>query len=314
MVFISFYYGLNDTVLWAKTMEKREVFLPVRQTDLDIDLLRCFVAVVESNGFTAASKRLLRTQSAVSIQIKKLEERIGQKLFERDKRAIGLTEHGEILLGYARRMLRLNDETVQRFVETDVQGVLRLGIVEYLAPHRLPDIISKLRSLYRHLDLRLRIDLSSRLLTELEMNNLDVVIAAQDENMPQGIKLFEEELCWAAGSAELPDPTQPLPLAFLPPPCFYREAATQALEKINRPWFCAVTTMNIAGVQAAVNAGLAVGVLSRTSVLSSMKVLGPDNLFPQLPKFDVAVFTNEKIRNAASKPIINDLVQELNRP
>lgn len=286
----------------------------MKQNNLDIDLLRCFVAVVEARGFTAASKTLFRTQSAVSIQIKKLEERIGQKLLERDKKSICLTEHGEIFLGYARRMLRLNDETVQRFSETEIQGILRLGIVEYLAPHRLPGIVARLRAIYPQLDLRLRIDLSSSLLDDLKMGNLDIVIAAQNENRQQGSTLFEEQLCWATGAAELPDPSQPLPLAFLPPPCFYREAAIQQLENIDRRWFCAVTTMNISGVQAAVNAGLAIGVLGQSSVLPSMKILGPDDLFPQLPKFNVAIFANAKEKKTAVQPIIDDLIQGLMNP
>ena len=194
---------------------------------------------MEAGGFTAAAKTLLRTQSAVSVQIKRLEETIGQKLFERNKRSPVLTEQGEMLLGYAHRMLKLNDETVLRLTETEIEGTLRLGVVEYLAPHRLPEIISKLRRAYPRLDLRLRIDLSSKLHSELEEGKLDVIIAARSEGEDQGKELFREQLCWATGPLGLPDPESPVPLAVLPPPCFYRQAAIQSLDQQGRPWYCA---------------------------------------------------------------------------
>lgn len=276
----------------------------MRRVNLDIDLLRCFATVVEAGGFTAAAKTLLRTQSAVSVQIKRLEEAIGHKLFERNKRSPVLTEQGEMLLGYAHRMLKLNDETVLRLTETEIEGTLRLGIVEYLAPHRLPLIISKLRRAYPRLDLRLRVDLSSKLHSELEEGKLDVIIAARNESEDQGKELFREQLCWATGSLGIPDPEKPVPLAVLPPPCFYRQAAIQSLDQQGRPWYCAVTTMNISGVQSVIQAGLAVGVLSKSSLLPSMTVLGPEDGFPLLPKFSLGVFSNNYDNKFAIEPLI----------
>jgi DNA-binding transcriptional LysR family regulator len=283
----------------------------MRQINLDLDLLHCFVTVVEAGGFTAASERLLRTQSTVSVQIRRLEECVGATLLDRSRRNVSPTEHGEILLSYARRMLKLNDETVLRLSGKELQGTLRLGIVEYLAPHRLPGIISKLRLSYPRLDLRLRIDLSSRLRNELEEGKLDLVIAAQDSSEKAGKELFQEQLCWAVGPLAIPEASEPLPLAFLPPPCFYRDAAIQALDEIGRPWMCAVTTMNISGVQAAVTAGLAVGVLSRTSLLPSMQMLGPDKRFPPLPSFSIAVFTKGRETNQATQPLIEFIAKEI---
>jgi DNA-binding transcriptional LysR family regulator len=283
----------------------------MRQINLDLDLLRCFVTVVETGGFTAASKRLHRTQSTVSVQIKRLEESVGKTLLDRSRRNVSPTEQGEMLLSYARRILKLNDETVLHLSGKEIQGTLRLGIVEYLAPHRLPQIISKLRAVYPRLDLRLRIDLSSRLRNELEEGKLDLVIAAQDSSEKKGKELFQEQLCWAVGPFEIPEAPEPLPLAFLPPPCFYREAAIQALDEIGRPWVCAVTTMNISGVQSAVSAGLAVGVLSRTSLLPTMKMLGPDKLFPALPSFSIAVFTKGNEKDLATQPLIDFIAKEI---
>lgn len=267
--------------------------------------------VVEAGGFTAAAKTLLRTQSAVSVQIKRLEETIGQKLFERNRRTPVLTEPGEMLLGYAHRMLKLNDETVLRLTETEIEGTLRLGIVEYLAPHRLPDIISMLRRAYPRLDLRLRIALSSTLHTELEEGKLDVVIAARRESVDQGKELFKEQLCWATGPLAIPELHQSVPLAVLPPPCFYRQAAIQSLDQQGRSWHCAVTTMNISGVQSVIQAGLAIGVLSRSSLLPSMRILGPEQGFPLLPKFSVAVFNNTYDNKVAIEPLMKFIVDSI---
>ncbi len=283
----------------------------MRQSNLDLDLLRSFVTVVDTGGFTAASERLYRTQSSVSVQIKRLEDAVGQALLERGKGKTIPTDQGELLLSYARRILQLNDETILRMSGSEMQGELRLGVVEYLAPHRLPEIISKLRSTYPRLDLRLKIDLSRRLRSDLAEDKLDVVIAARHEPDTEGTPLFYEQLCWAVGPMDIPPPPIPLPLVFLPTPCFYREAAIKALDGIGRPWSSAVTTMNISGVQAAVSAGLAVGVLSQTSVLPQMKVLGPDKRFPQLPKFCVAVFTKQGRTNPSTQPLIEFIVKEI---
>ncbi len=283
----------------------------MRHVNLDIDLLRCFVTVVETGGFTAAAKPLLRTQSAVSVQIKRLEETIGQRLFERNKRSPVLTEQGEMLLGYAHRLLKLNDETVLRLTETELEGTLRLGVVEYLAPHRLLGIISKLKRTYPKLDLRLRIDLSSQLHSELEDGKLDVIIAAKNSRGGQGQELFREQLCWVTGPLGIPEAEAPIPLAVLPPPCFYRQIAVQSLDQQGRRWYSAVTTMNISGVQSAVQAGLSLGVLSKSSVLPTMKVLGPDEGFPSLPEHSLGVFNNNYDNKFEIEPLIKFIAETL---
>jgi DNA-binding transcriptional LysR family regulator len=279
--------------------------------NMDVDLLRTFVTVIDAGGFTAASDCLNRTQSTVSVQVMRLEEQIGRKLLERGRGKVKPTEQGEILLSYARRILRLNDETVLRMSDPEVQGRLRLGIVEYLAPHRLPEIISKLRSAYPKLDLYLKIDLSSNLRKDLDEDKLDVVIAAKAKPNADGIEIFQEQLCWAISNDQMIDKNAPVPLVFLPSPCFYRAAAIEALDKINCPWICAVTTMNVSGVQAAIVAGLAIGVLSRTSMLPSMKILGSDQGFPVLPKFSVAVFTRKGEQKLSIQPLIDFIAREV---
>ncbi len=281
--------------------------------NIEIALLRSFVHVAETGSFTHAGTRANKTQSAISVQIRNLEERIGQRLLDRSGRAVCLTEQGEVLLGYAKQMLRINDEAVYRLAQGQHRVQMRLGLVEYLAPHRLPSIVSNLTQAFPQYDFSVKIDLSKRLRADLLEGKLDVVIAARDEGDTSGKALFSEPLVWATRGANV-DTDQPLAMAFLPPPCFYREAATKALDAVGRAWVCSVTTMNISGVQMAVNAGLAVGVLGQTSVQAGMTVLGEKNGLPPLPTFQVAVFASQDPHSAGTEPLIRFLTEAILSP
>src|SRR5690348_13742604 len=120
----------------------------MKPANLDIDLLRTFAAVADSGSFTAAAELVARTQSAVSVQIKRLEEIVGRKVFARTSRSLALTAPGETLLGYARRILELNDESVRRVAEPPVSGVIRLGITEYFVPGDLPRVLARFAAAY----------------------------------------------------------------------------------------------------------------------------------------------------------------------
>lgn len=291
------------------TKENGAVLMKLR--NFDLDLLRTFCKVVDTGGFTSASDHLHVTQSTVSVHMARLEEFVGYRLLDRQRGGVLLTEHGEVLLNCARQILNLNDQTMMRMADFELRGSLRLGVVEYLAPHRLPGIIARLRSTFPGLDLRLKIDLSGSLHRDLDDGKLDIVIAARMDGVAGGLDFIEEQLCWAINS-ELPvDREGPVPLAMLPPPCFYREAAIRALDLAGRAWVPAVTTMNVGGVQAAVNAGLAVGVLSQSSLLSSMKVLGAEDDFPPLPSFRLAVFTGRGEPYPGVKPVVAFIMGEV---
>src|SRR5215468_5378298 len=145
--------------------------------NLDIDLLRTFAAVADSGSFTAAGELVARTQSAVSLQVKRLEESLGQRVFERTSRSLALTPAGETLLGYARRILELNDESVRRISEPPVVGNIRLGITEYFVPNELPSILARFAAAYPGVHLEVRMGLSRDIREEMNRGELDVVIA-----------------------------------------------------------------------------------------------------------------------------------------
>src|SRR5438874_807945 len=135
--------------------------------NLDIDLLRTFAAVADSGSFTGAAQVVARTQSAVSMQVKRLEEALGRRVFERSSRALALTHEGEVLLDYARRMLALNDESVRRLAQPEIAGKVRLGVTEYFVPNELPAILARFALAHPAVQLDVRMGLSRELRQDL---------------------------------------------------------------------------------------------------------------------------------------------------
>ena len=281
--------------------------------NIELVLLRSFVQVADCGSFTLAGQRSHKTQSTISVQIRTLEERLGHQLIERSSRILQLTEQGELLLGYARQMLRIHDEAVARLTLSGQRQQVRVGLVEYMAPHRLPGIVASLPGAFPLLDVLVKIDLSSRLRQDLADGKLDVVIAARKPDEQVGRLLFHESLVWVTCDKALAL-QRPLPMAFLPSPCFYRDAACAAMNELALPWVCKVTTMNVAGVQAAVSAGLTLGVLGRTSVMPGMHRLGEAEGFPALPGFAVAVFASDKDKMTPHTQLIDFLVNAVSVP
>ena len=228
------------------------------RADLDPDLLRCFLAVTDSGGFTAAGERIGLSQSAVSLKVKRLENQLDRRLFARTSRSLALTEDGELLQGLARRLLAMNEEAVRRLTAPPLEGRLRLGVSEYLVPQHLPGLLAGFRRAHPRVRLEVRIGLSSDLLPQLEAGGLDLVFAKRDPGDRHGRVIAEEPLVWV-GSAELTAPHEPLALLTMPPPCSYRAAAVGALDRIGRDWEIVFTSPSIMGVQAAVTAGLGGG-------------------------------------------------------
>ena len=280
------------------------------RADLDPDLLRCFLAVTDSGGFTAAGERIGLSQSAVSLKVKRLENQLDRRLFARTSRSLALTEDGELLQGLARRLLAMNEEAVRRLTAPPLEGRLRLGVSEYLVPQHLPGLLAGFRRAHPRVRLEVRIGLSSDLLPQLEAGGLDLVFAKRDPGDRHGRVIAEEPLVWV-GSAELTAPHEPLALLTMPPPCSYRAAAVGALDRIGRDWEIVFTSPSIMGVQAAVTAGLGVAVLGRAAVLPGMRILGPDSGLPELPAVDVAIWGEDRAPAALSAPLAALLTEAL---
>ncbi len=271
-------------------------------TNLEIDLLRTFVAVAETGSFTAAAELVARTQSAVSLQIKRLEEIVGQRVFERTSRSLALTPAGETLLEYARRILDLNDESVRRIAGPPVTGVIRLGITEYFVPTELPRILARFAAAYPGVQLEVRMGLSRELRQARGAGALDAVIvrlapAERDK------AIWSEAQVWVCREGMEPARGEPVPLALLPAPCVLREHAIASMTRLRRPWKLAFTGSSMASVQAAVAAGLGISIVPLSSVTPEMRVLGRG--YPDPGRLDIGV-----VRAAGTPP---DIIEALQR-
>jgi DNA-binding transcriptional LysR family regulator len=256
--------------------------------NLDIDLLRSFAAVADTGSFTAAAGLVARTQSAVSVQVKRLEEIVGRRVFERTSRSLSLTPEGEMLLGYARRILELNDESVRRIAEPPVAGEIRLGITEYFVPNELPAILARFAAAYPGVRLEVRMGLSRDLREEMTRGELDaVIVRLAPRERAQAI--WSEPQVWVAPAGSEPGRGDVVPLALLRPPCVLREHAIESMRKLKRPCKVAFTGSSMVSVQAAVRAGLGVSIVPRSSVLPGMQVLPKGRNYPDPGMLDVGV-------------------------
>src|ERR1700722_6078422 len=238
----------------------------------DTELLRSFVAVAESGGFTKAAKLLNSTQSTVSAQIHRLEDEAGRPLFVRSTRSVALTSAGETLLGYARTIIRLNEDARLRLSGVRHAGRVRVGAQEDLTDNWLPKVLQRFCRRYPGLEVELEIGIGPKLFEMVGSRELDLAVGGLCNGRAEGRKLWSEPLVWAfSAQIEVPDV---LPLAFFPEPCPYREAALRALAGSPRQWHIACTSSSLAGVRAACMAGLAVTPLPRHAIRPGLRVLG----------------------------------------
>lgn len=257
---------------------------------LDIDLLRVFVAIAEETSFTGAGRRLYRTQSTVSLQLKRLERQLDKKLIQRVQgRVTGLTETGENLLDYAHRIIRANDEAVVAIGKPRLSGAVRLGLPDETAHAAISQALSAFRSRYPSVRLEITCRLSEELENLIERGQLDLALINRCDPatvlLPE--HLYTEPLSWVASKRLSWRPNQPIPLAGFPSGCAYRVHALTALEEAGIEWIEVYTSTSHYGVREAVNSGLGVAALPLTNIPRQ----GGTNLFhPELPELgDVAV-------------------------
>lgn len=224
---------------------------------LDLDLLHSFVSVVDAGGFTRAGERVHRSQSTVSQQIRKLEETLECALFVRDGRQVHLTEDGERLLGYARRMLALSTEVREAVSGRKRVEVIRLGIPDDFAADTLTAIVAQFARARPAVQLSVRCDLTVALTRGLDRGDLDIALLKREPGAGSALAAWPEHLHWIAGPGDLPAATEPVPLVAFPQGCIYRNRAIHALEQAGRRWRIAYESPNLMGLQAALAGGLA---------------------------------------------------------
>ena len=281
--------------------------------NLDIDLLRAFVAVAETGSFTRAAGRLGRVQSAVSMQVKRLEEVAGQRLFDRSRRKVALSPDGEVLLGYARRMLALNQAALSDLGQSAVAGTVRLGSAD-TAAYFLPGILARFARAYPRVQLEVHCDRSWHLLDVLDAGELDLALVTQQGERVGGRTLRREPLVWASARGQAAHELDPLPLAVFAQGCAYRAAAMDALDRAGRRWRVAYSSTSVAGVQAAAMTGLAVGVLPQSTLLKGMRVLGEDDHLPPLTGYAITLHARAGAQPAPAARLADDIAAQLALP
>jgi len=226
-----------------------------------LDLLRAFVAVVDSRSFTTAAQQLHSTQSTVSQKILRLEEAAGQSLLQRARHDIRPTDAGEKLLGYARRMLHLHDEAAAAMTGNALTAVFRLGLAEDFAARLVTPALAAFLRTHPNMKLEVTSGLSRELQKGFETGEFDLVMIKQKRGETVGTMHWPEPLSWLE-SADYPvSHIDPLPLVVFPPNGLYRSDMMETLDRIGRPWHVVFTSSSLASVQSAVAEGLGVSLL-----------------------------------------------------
>lgn len=278
---------------------------------LEIDLLRAFTAVAETGSFTAAAEDVALTQAAVSQQVARLERTLDKRLFERTTRSLALTADGEALLGYARRIIDLNNEAVRFVTGESVTGKLRLGVCEDIIPWLLPRLLARFTAMHPGLELGLFTDLSTRLKERLGRGELDLAIAKRDPgNIRGGRVIWREPLVWFAARDFVLSTKAPLPLVLLPQPCSYRRLALESLQQAGVDYRIVCTSHSIMGLQAAVAGGVGISVLGRSFIQQGLRETPPGEL-PELPQTEIAVFGETAALANVATPLVEFLLDGL---
>jgi DNA-binding transcriptional LysR family regulator len=274
---------------------------------LDIVLLRTFVAVVEAKGFTRAAGFVNLTQSAVSLHIKRLEEQVGRRLFDRTGSKLTLTSDGDILLSYAQRILALEEEVKTRLGHPAPEGLVRFGTPEYFDPGTLASLLAQFNSRYPAIDLEIHMGIGTDIAALYGRGLLDVAIINREIGEADGCPgedatvLFREGRVWAAQRGMKLDNERPLPLALFPAPCAWRQLAQERLQNAGRRWTVALQSTGLSGIVTAVEAGLAISIFAQSGLSPRLWALGPAQGLPVLPDFEYVVRRNAKPSLAADR-------------
>ena len=272
-----------------------------RTLDLDLDLVRCFVTVVETGGFTQASKRLHLTQSTITQKIKRLENLLQRRLFVRTIKPLELSGEGEVLLAYGPRLLDLSREMVRRVSKAPYNETLRLGVVEQFGYHFLPFWLSEFKKEWPDARIASDTGVTVDLLKRLEEGHFDLVIASagyiammrsKSASLFQEQPLQKETLAWVqAERSKIDRKKDPIPLIMPGPLSRYRPIALEALREAGRRWEIVFNSPSLSSVQSAVTEDLGLSVLSPFSVVPGIKVLAQGGGLPPLPTSDLALYS-----------------------
>jgi DNA-binding transcriptional LysR family regulator len=284
----------------------------MRLVNLPIDNLRTLVAVVDLGSYTKAADRVGRTQPAVTLQIQKLQELAGCRIMKAGGRDFALTEDGELLLRYARQILRLNDEIASRLQRRKPEGVVRIGLPTDYAVAFLQRVLTNFVEQHKEVELEISCQLSAITMQRLADDELDLAIAMYSEHQSDSLAYsWAERPIWVTAENGETHHKDPVPIAAHDKGCEYRERMIRALDSISRPWRIAYVSPGISGLQEAVKAGFGVSALTKRTLLRGMQVLTEADGFPALPDIRIGLHYKHSNLSTAALMLVSYIVQSL---
>lgn len=280
----------------------------------DLDVMRSFVAGVDLGSFAKAASRLGRSTSAVSAQLKKLEDQAGTPLLQKAGRGTVLTEAGEVMLGYARRLLELNDEAANALRGTQLAGHVRLGLQEDFGESVLPEVLGQFRRAHPQLQIDVLLGRNATLLEAFKAGRLDLALAWETEPPSSFIEhVVTLPMCWVTADATPPlDAASAVPLVVLDAPCLMRKAAIDALDRAGSAWRIAFTSPSLAGTWAAVKAGWGFSVRTPLGLPPTLRTLDAAAAgLPALPALGLALYHGEHSDQPAAAALASLIKQQV---
>jgi DNA-binding transcriptional LysR family regulator len=280
--------------------------------ELSTDLLRTFIAAADAESYTSAALMVHRTQSAVSMQMKRLEEVVGKPLFLRNGRAMMLTSEGRTLLHYARRILKLHDDAMAALARPEISGRVRLGAPDDFSDRLLPEVLSRFAEAYPQVQVDVSCEPSDRLVAALDRGELDVVVRINSEVPRRGVTIHREPLVWITSNKHLTHEQDPVPIAVYNEECIYRQWAIKSLDGQGINYRIAFTSPSTSGILAAVKGGLAIAPVGRNTLPRGVRILGPADGFPELPSAVVTLIKGQGPQSKAVEFLAEHIAERFN--
>lgn len=277
--------------------------------NLDVDLLKTFLAIADTGSFTRAGEEVHKTQSAVSMQMKRLEDLLGRPLFAKDGRAIRFTADGERLIEYARRMTAINDEAVSIFTKPELTGTLRFGTPDDYADFILPEILARFSRTHPMVTVNVECLGSVQLFERTKRGEMDLSLVTVFGGIAPDETVRRESLVWVTSAKHNVHMLDVLPVAC--PDCAWRLTVLEALDKFDRKHRIAYSSSNSNAINAAVQAGLAVGAVPDLCVRPGQRILTEREGFPKLASFDIGLVRKPGNHNSAVEALARHVTESL---
>ena len=282
--------------------------------NLDMDVLRTLAVAMDLGGFSKAAERLGRSQSAVSLQMRRLEERVGRPLFRREGRGLALTDVGDVVLSYARQILELNDQAVAAARGIAIGGSVRFGVPQDFGDTWLPGVLARFSRAHPSVLIEVRVDRANKLVERIAEGGLDLALMWGTPPVANTVTVQRLPMVWIGLKGYALPRGDTVPLALFESPCVFRQPSVEALERTHRPWRLTFTSPSLSGLWAAAVAGLGVTVRTTLGLPSPLAVLDKSSGLPKLPQIALTLYTAQPEPPQAVARLREILIEELPLP